>query len=71
MKEEEIKDINTNYPFIGLVLGMIRKGDKITSESPYFKDYLLARQRGFVERTGEKKDTIVVSKRGEEFIKRK
>lgn len=71
MKEGEIKDIKKNYPFVAVVLRMIENGESITQDSHLWLSYLLARQRGFVERTGSDGNTIVVSERGKEFLRRK
>lgn len=50
MQKSEVKDINDSHPFMGTVLRMIKAGEKITKDSPFYQTYLLARQRGFVER---------------------
>ena len=71
MQEGEVLDISSSYPFMGKVLKMIDAGEKIESNSPFYETYLLARQRGFVERVGDDKETIIVSDRGKEFLARK
>jgi len=71
MKEQEIEDINSTYPWMSVVLRMIENGESISQDSQFYQTYLLARSRGFVERIGEDMTTIVVSDRGREFLSRK
>ena len=70
MKEGEISEINNRYPFMKSLLRRILQGDKVQQGDPFYDTYLMARQRGFVKRTGEDMKTIVVSERGEEFLDR-
>lgn len=64
MKRGEIEDISLMHPFMGVVLGMIDQGESITQGSPFYDTYLMARQRGFVERTGpDKKNNCSIRKR--------
>ncbi|PJC44123.1 MAG: hypothetical protein CO039_00350 [Candidatus Pacebacteria bacterium CG_4_9_14_0_2_um_filter_34_50] len=67
MKTKEVSDLRSRYPFMGEVLRMIERGEKIDANSPYYNTYLMARQRGFVERVGFRKDKIVVSAKGKDF----
>lgn len=71
MKEQEIEDINSTYPWMSVVLRMIENGESISQDSQFYQTYLLARSRGFVERIGEDMTTIVVSDRGRELLSRK
>lgn len=68
MKEKEVSDIKKSHPLMNHVLRQIDNGKKILPISPFFATYLLARTRGFVERTGDDKKTIEVSSRGKEFM---
>ena len=70
MKEGEIKDINKRYPLMRFLLRRILEGEEIKQGDPNYDAYLMARQRGFVERTGKDMKKIVVSDRGQEFIDR-
>jgi len=71
MQEGEVSDISKGHPLMGVVLKMIESGEKIEKDGPFYSTYLLARQRGFVERVGADKETIAVSARGNEFLTRK
>jgi hypothetical protein len=71
MRVREVLDISRNYPFMAEVLRIVDGGEPITSESPFYQTYLLARQRGFIKRVGDDGKTIIVSDRGREFLKRK
>ena len=67
MKSGEVDDLNARYPFLSEVLRIIQGGGTIGQDSPYWDTYLIARQRGLVERVGENKRTIAESDRGREF----
>jgi hypothetical protein len=71
MKEGEVKDINKKYPLMRFVLGLVGKGEKITSDSPFYETRLMARQRGFTGRDKTNPEKRVVSDRGKEFLERK
>lgn len=71
MRNQEVEDIENTHRFMSVVLEMVKRGAKIHRDGPFYQTYLLARQRGFVERTGPLKMTIVVSERGEDFLRRR
>jgi hypothetical protein len=68
MQDGEVKAINDSHPFMSTVLRMIGNNQRIEMDNPLFPTYMVARQRGFVERTGETKEQIVVSARGKLFL---
>ncbi|MCB9800562.1 MAG: hypothetical protein H6773_00030 [Pseudomonadales bacterium] len=71
MREGEVLYITNNHPFMAEVLRMVDRAEAITSESPFYQTYLLARQRGFVKRVGVDGEAIIVSDRGKEFLEKK
>lgn len=68
MKPIEVTDLTTAYPMLCTALRMISGGKIINKDDPMWPTYLLIRQRGLVERTGDKGKIINVSHRGLEFL---
>lgn len=71
MHQNEIEYLKQHYPLIGEVLRSLIEGEKITADSPLWDTYLMARQRGLVQREGDDKLLIKPSTRGDEYMSRK
>lgn len=68
MKIKEVTDLTGVYPLLSTVLRIISQGKIIREEDPMWPTYLIARQRGLVQRIGDRKEIIDVSPRGVDFL---
>jgi len=71
MKFKEAHYLKATYPFLSIVLQMISRGVIIKESDPFWPTYLIARQRGLVERMGPSKEIIGISNRGKEYLSSK
>lgn len=67
MHPSEASDLSESYPFLDEILRMVESGEVIELGHPLYETYLLARQRGLVQRIGKEGEKVVPSPRAEEY----